>query len=144
MTMDDNFVIVEKEDAGLQGSVFPGLSSYSTEACSRIQERRQELQGHLFFDDLLSSVVEGYTKDAYPPQPNVENSLGTICQLISDSTLDRIKKAALLYYIALDIDHQDSEHSTAQSVIQTSGLPSNVVNIISGYWNLDRGNYTVR
>lgn len=130
-------------------------NTYSTDSIKAIQSRRNhgDLHGQLFYDELLNLALtnkddenellydQQSPSDLYPPKAGDVDSLIELLQVIQSSSFDRIKKMALCYYIILDLDHQAGSKRALQ-IAKEMGLPTNARYAMTGYWLLDKGDYS--
>lgn len=129
------------------------VAYYTRTACDAISQCRSDMHGSLLFDSLLALVLPGYTPDVYPPRVDSGQTLAHLVDLIAASDLDRIKRAALVFYLALDLDEQrweegrngkgdenDSHQASAPAFARRAGIPKSVCSMMRGYWFLDHGN----
>jgi hypothetical protein len=148
----DGFVLVDgprpTEAEHIYDHFFSGFQNagYTDSHIEQIRARRdrQDLQGVLFFDELLMMALDqdlAQVQSVYPPAPGKDGILQLI-DAVSASTFDRSRRMALLYYILLDKAAFEGNFEDAlQPFVRAAGLPRSMRHTMTGYWNFDAGNY---
>lgn len=99
-------------------------------------KHRKELGGTLFFDRMWDKSNLGKASKAYPPKSNAE--LKEIWKKIANAHVSEEQKLGLQYYLIRDARNGSLE----KSFLQKTYLPEKYQILVTGLWEMDRGQFS--